>query len=215
MAMVQGSLSKAAFMRFRVLIAIVALISSPIEGYISPHISTVRVRSHHQVCDPFYPKRPAISPRSVLEDQSRLLPKLRISKTAMTIGESLPILSTLTQLWQQGLAINSVLALILATRGTNRSLTSQGLLHAYALGVGLWSLIGFEAWVIGVAYFILGSVVTKIKMKEKEVRPNPWIRCLCRSYSSTILHNRDLGLLKREVEQEVLRMSGVAQRRLV
>ena len=50
-----------------------------------------------------------------------------------------------------------------------RSLTGSGLLHATALGVGLWSFLNFQGWLLCVSYFGLGSLATKVKMREKEV----------------------------------------------
>jgi uncharacterized membrane protein len=50
-----------------------------------------------------------------------------------------------------------------------KSLTRSGLFHATALGMGLWSCLGWKGWAMGVIYFLLGSLVTKIKMAEKEV----------------------------------------------
>jgi hypothetical protein len=68
-----------------------------------------------------------------------------------------------------------------------QSLTPTGLLHATALGIGIWSFLGFPGWIVGVSYLVLGSVATKIKMKEKEVlfwcSPN-------NSDKPTILHAR-------------------------
>lgn len=65
-------------------------------------------------------------------------------------------------------AVNLPLALILLVSKT-KSLTKIGLLHATCLGVGLWSFLGPEGWLIGVLYFVMGSLATKIKMAEKEV----------------------------------------------
>lgn len=65
-------------------------------------------------------------------------------------------------------AVNLPLALLLLA-SKNKSLTKSGLLHATSLGVGLWSFLGAEGWLIGVLYFVMGSLATKIKMAEKEV----------------------------------------------
>jgi len=59
-----------------------------------------------------------------------------------------------------------IAAILLFTQ--NKSLTKAGLLHATALGVGLWTFLGAEGWLIGVLYFVLGSLATKVKMAEKE-----------------------------------------------
>ena len=48
------------------------------------------------------------------------------------------------------------------------ALTLQGLIHAYALGVILWGTLGFAGWSTCVVYLVFGSIVTKIRKKEKE-----------------------------------------------
>jgi uncharacterized protein (TIGR00297 family) len=65
-----------------------------------------------------------------------------------------------------GIITNLLLSFCLFIMKT-KSLTMTGLLHATFLGIGLWSTIGFSGWLYCVAYFILGSLVTKVKMKEK------------------------------------------------
>ncbi|EKX50469.1 hypothetical protein GUITHDRAFT_157284 [Guillardia theta CCMP2712] len=67
------------------------------------------------------------------------------------------------------LVLNSVLALLLLATGKYRSfLTSSGLLSAWLLGVILWGSLGFAGWSTCVVYLIAGSLVTKVKMAEKE-----------------------------------------------
>lgn len=65
------------------------------------------------------------------------------------------------------LMLNSGLAAIGQAK-LRRSLTPSGILHAWALGVMLWSSLGWRGWSTGMLYFILGSKVTKVKMAEKE-----------------------------------------------
>lgn len=65
-------------------------------------------------------------------------------------------------------AVNLPIATTLLLSG-QKSLTKAGLFHATLLGLGLWSYLGVKGWLIGVIYFVLGSVVTKIRMNEKEV----------------------------------------------
>eukprot|EP01039_Chlorochromonas_danica_P009801 gene9801-10839_t len=67
----------------------------------------------------------------------------------------------------QACLVNGVPAALLSV-SKQQSLTPQGLLHATALGLGLWSFLGLPGWIIGVSYLILGSLVTKVKMQEKE-----------------------------------------------
>jgi len=47
-------------------------------------------------------------------------------------------------------------------------LTKAGLVHAGLLGLGLWTFLGLPGWLVGVTYLVLGSLATKVKMKEKE-----------------------------------------------
>lgn len=65
------------------------------------------------------------------------------------------------------LGVNSGLALLGKARG-QRWLTPQGLLHAWFLGVTLWSTLGVAGWALCVLYLIGGSLVTKVKQAEKE-----------------------------------------------
>lgn len=69
----------------------------------------------------------------------------------------------------QACLVNGIPAALLSV-SKQQSLTPQGLLHATALGLGLWSFLGLPGWIIGVSYLVLGSLVTKVKMQEKEVR---------------------------------------------
>jgi hypothetical protein len=68
----------------------------------------------------------------------------------------------------QATAINGMAALLLTVMGQN-SLTTPGLLHSMALGIGLWTFLGISGWTVGVTFLVLGSLVTKIKFGEKEV----------------------------------------------
>ena len=67
----------------------------------------------------------------------------------------------------QGFVLNFLLVTLLKCMGT-KSLTDSGLFHSYLLGWGLWSTLGLAGWSYGVAYFVLGVAVTKVKMAEKE-----------------------------------------------
>lgn len=100
--------------------------------------------------------------------QSPLKSPIHTSLTSLppTIFDFSP--STLTQQAITAAAVNLPLAVVLLLFG-QKSLTKGGLFHATLLGLGLWSYLGLKGWSIGVMYFILGSLVTKIRMKEKEV----------------------------------------------
>lgn len=49
-----------------------------------------------------------------------------------------------------------------------KSLSPEGLIHAAILGLGLWTFLGIQGWTLCVIYLIAGSVVTKIRMEEKQ-----------------------------------------------
>ncbi len=66
-----------------------------------------------------------------------------------------------------GLGTNTALA-VLGLAVKQRWLTSSGLLHAWVLGVALWSTLGWRGWAACVLYLVFGSLVTKVKQAEKE-----------------------------------------------
>lgn len=70
-------------------------------------------------------------------------------------------------LFKKAVAVDGLLAIVLS-QVPKTPLTKSGLFHATILGTGLWTFLGYEGWLSCVIYFILGSLVTKIKMKEKE-----------------------------------------------
>ncbi len=67
----------------------------------------------------------------------------------------------------QSIALNTILAYLI-NKKKNKSLTNTGLLTSWILGFLLYDLGSFKIWSIMFIYFILGSVVTKIKIDEKE-----------------------------------------------
>lgn len=69
----------------------------------------------------------------------------------------------------QAFGINAVL--FAAFRGKLLSaLTPEGFVHAMALGIMLWTTLGWRGWSYCVIYLILGQVVTKIGFADKEKR---------------------------------------------
>lgn len=70
--------------------------------------------------------------------------------------------------FKEAIYINGLGAILLILL-KQKSLTMLGLWHATLLGVGLWTFLDFKGWFVCVSYLILGSLVTMIKMKEKEV----------------------------------------------
>jgi uncharacterized protein (TIGR00297 family) len=69
----------------------------------------------------------------------------------------------------QAFGINAVL--FAAFRGKLLSaLTPEGFVHAMALGVMLWTILGWRGWSYCVLYLILGQGVTKVGFADKEKR---------------------------------------------
>jgi uncharacterized protein (TIGR00297 family) len=69
----------------------------------------------------------------------------------------------------QAFGVNAFLFAVLQNK-LMKLLTPSGFIHALFLGTMLWSTLGWKGWSVCVAYFLLGSAVTKIKMKEKEAK---------------------------------------------
>ena len=68
----------------------------------------------------------------------------------------------------QALSLNAFQAVLL--KGIKQKfLTDAGLLHSTALGIGLWTFLGFKGWLFCVVYLVFGNIVTKVRMKQKEV----------------------------------------------
>lgn len=70
-------------------------------------------------------------------------------------------------IWIQALLLNTVLV-ALAQRAP--LLTPGGWVHAGALGTILWGCLGWRGWVAVVAYLVLGSLVTRLGLREKQER---------------------------------------------
>jgi uncharacterized protein (TIGR00297 family) len=47
-------------------------------------------------------------------------------------------------------------------------LTPEGFVNALLLGTMLWNTLGWKGWTLCVLYLVCGSVVTKIRFKEKQ-----------------------------------------------
>lgn len=64
-----------------------------------------------------------------------------------------------------GFGTNTALAL-LGVAVKQRWLTPAGLLHAWVLGVALWSTLGWRGWLVCVLYLVFGSLVTKARVRS-------------------------------------------------
>ncbi|MEM7771089.1 MAG: TIGR00297 family protein [Cyanobacteria bacterium P01_A01_bin.37] len=69
--------------------------------------------------------------------------------------------------WVVAIALNTLLATI-AWIAPKKLLTSAGLAHAWFLGVMIWGTLGWQGYGIIMVYFLAGSAVTRVGMKEKE-----------------------------------------------
>lgn len=73
--------------------------------------------------------------------------------------------------WKTGVVVNSVLAAIMfVTKKYKSALTETGLLNAWILGILLWGPLGAAGWATCFMYLVFGSLVTKVKMAEKEAK---------------------------------------------
>ncbi len=66
-----------------------------------------------------------------------------------------------------GVLLNTIL-LIVAWITPKKLLTNAGLLHAWLLGVLIWGTLNWQGYVIVMFYFLVGSLVTRAGMAQKE-----------------------------------------------
>jgi len=71
--------------------------------------------------------------------------------------------------WLVGMGLNAVLLGLVAI-APKKLLTRAGLLNAWLLGIIVWGTLGWSGYVIVAFYFIAGSAVTRVGMREKEER---------------------------------------------
>ncbi|NET01427.1 MAG: TIGR00297 family protein [Sphaerospermopsis sp. SIO1G2] len=69
--------------------------------------------------------------------------------------------------WIIGVGLNAILLAIVAII-PKKLLTPAGIFHAWLLGVIIWGTLGWPGYLVVAFYFIVGSGVTRIGMKEKE-----------------------------------------------
>lgn len=69
--------------------------------------------------------------------------------------------------WLVAVGLNTVL-LIFAYLVPKKLLTPAGLLHAWVLGVLVWGCLGWRGYAVVMFYFLVGSAVTRVGMKQKE-----------------------------------------------
>ncbi|MEM7725774.1 MAG: TIGR00297 family protein [Cyanobacteria bacterium P01_A01_bin.45] len=69
--------------------------------------------------------------------------------------------------WLLGVVLNTVL-LSISWFIPKKLLTPTGAIHAWFLGVLLWVSLGWRAYLLVMFYFLVGSTVTRIGIREKE-----------------------------------------------
>lgn len=69
--------------------------------------------------------------------------------------------------WFVAIALNTVL-LAIAWILPKKLLTPAGYIHAWILGVLVWACLGWQGYIVVMAYFLIGSGVTRIGMDAKE-----------------------------------------------
>ena len=69
--------------------------------------------------------------------------------------------------WLVALALNG---LLIAVAQTAPLLTRSGWVHAGILGTILWGTLGWRGWLAVVLYLVLGSLVTRLGLREKQLR---------------------------------------------
>ena len=70
-------------------------------------------------------------------------------------------------MWIEALVVNGVL---ISFAQRTPLLTTQGWIHAAALGTILWGSLGWRGWLAVVVYLVVGSLVTRIGFKNKQRR---------------------------------------------
>jgi uncharacterized protein (TIGR00297 family) len=73
----------------------------------------------------------------------------------------------LSSVWLIAIALNTIL-LAIAYILPKKLLTPAGYLHAWLLGVLIWGTLGWRGYTIMMFYFLVGSTVTRIGIKQKE-----------------------------------------------
>ncbi|GFE71473.1 TIGR00297 family protein [Chroococcus sp. FPU101] len=73
----------------------------------------------------------------------------------------------LSSVWLIAFALNTIL-LAIAYIIPKKLLTPAGYLHAWVLGVLIWGTLGWRGYTLIMFYFLVGSAVTKIGIKQKE-----------------------------------------------
>lgn len=69
--------------------------------------------------------------------------------------------------WLVGVGLNTILLGLVAI-APKKLLTPAGLFHAWLLGIIIWGTLGWQGYLVVAFYFLVGSVVTRIGIAQKE-----------------------------------------------
>ncbi|BAY42870.1 hypothetical protein SAMD00079811_04480 [Scytonema sp. HK-05] len=69
--------------------------------------------------------------------------------------------------WLVGVGLNCIL-LVVAWIAPKKLLTPAGLFHAWLLGVLIWGTLGWQGYIVVMFYFLVGSLITRVGMAQKE-----------------------------------------------
>lgn len=69
--------------------------------------------------------------------------------------------------WSIAFTINTIL-IVIALISPTKLLTVMGYLHAWVLGVIVWGSLQWQGYAVVMFYFLVGSVITKVGIKQKE-----------------------------------------------
>ena len=102
------------------------------------------------------------------EGASSIMTSLAIPKTFGALTSTLFSCTSTTVPLYLAFAWNSLLFFTLRKKLLSSMLTPEGLVHSLALGTMLWSTLGWKGWSLCVLYLFWGSLVTKVKISEKQ-----------------------------------------------
>ena len=71
--------------------------------------------------------------------------------------------------WSIALTVNTLL-LAIAWILPKKLLTPAGYIHAWILGVIVWATLGWQGYAVVIFYFLVGSLMTRLGIKQKEAK---------------------------------------------
>jgi hypothetical protein len=130
---------------------------------IQNHPSTVARQTSRPI-----PTYPGLIPRSDSLTRREVLPVAIFPESISALAKSLFSYNGNVPIVQA--ALLNIFGFTVLQSKLKTMLTPEGLIHAGALGIGLWATLGWRGWTLCVAYLIFGQAVTKVRFAEKEKR---------------------------------------------